>query len=121
MRQDVGDSRETASSVVEELALHILMRDTGSRVWDNRRERSGLVLVVMGFLVKGGFSEESGLQRGCRDEETPAAKSRKEKGLEHPRRNMLIYGGRKAWIGLLNTSSMVVERDEGDKRRATRI
>ena len=94
------------------------MRDTGSRVLDNRREGSGLVLVVMGFLLKEGFSEESGLQRGRRDDsETPAAKSSNlAKGLEHPRQNMLIYGGRKASIGFLITSLMVV-----DKRRATRI
>ena len=46
----------------------------------------------MGFLVKEGFSEESGLQRGHRDGENPAAKSRQEKGFKCPRRNMLIYG-----------------------------
>ena len=37
------------------------MRDLGSSILDSQREGSGLVLVVMGFLVKGGFSEESGL------------------------------------------------------------
>ena len=106
---------------MEELALHIFMRDMGSRVLDNLREGSGLVLVVMGFLVKGGFSEEGGLQRGRRDEETTAAKSRKEKGLEHPRQNMLAYGGGGSIDRFLKTSMMVVERDDGDKRRATRI
>ena len=78
---------------MEELALHIFMRDMGSRVLDNLREGSGLVLVVMGFLVTEGFSEESGLRSGRRDQEIPAEKSSKEKGLEYPRQNMLVYGG----------------------------
>jgi hypothetical protein len=69
------------------------MRDSGSSSLDSRREGSGLVLVVMGFFVKGGFSQESGLRRGCRDRETAAAKSCKEKGFERPRQNMLICGG----------------------------
>jgi len=66
------------------------MRDSGSSVLDIRREGCGLVIVVMEFLAKGGFSEESGLRRGRRDEETPAAKSRNEKVFEHPKWNMLI-------------------------------
>jgi len=49
--------------------------------------------MVVEFLVNGGFSKESALRRGCRDEETPAAKSRKEKVFERSRQNMLIYGG----------------------------
>jgi hypothetical protein len=72
------------------------MRDSGSSVLDSRREGSGLVLVVMKFFVKGGFSQESGLRRERRDEETPAAKSCKERGFERPRLNMLIYGGGRA-------------------------
>ena len=47
----------------------------------------------MGFLVTEGFSEESGLRSGRRDQEIPAEKSSKEKGLEYPRQNMLVYGG----------------------------
>ena len=93
MRQDVGDLQETASSVVEYLALHNLHENSGSSVLDSRGEGSGLVLVVMGFLVIEGFSEEGGLRRGRRDEEIPAAKISKEKGLEYPRQNMLVYGG----------------------------
>ena len=70
------------------------MRDSGSRsVLDSRREGCGLVIMVVEFLVNGGFSKESALRRGCRDEETPAAKSRKEKVFERSRQNMLIYGG----------------------------
>ena len=77
------------------------MRDLGSSVLDSRRQCSGLVFVVMGFLVKEGFREESGLQRGRGDEKIPAAKNRKEKGFECPRRNMTIYGGVRAWMGVL--------------------
>ena len=57
------------------------MRDLGSSVLDSRREGSGLVIVVMGFLMKGSLSEESGLRRGRREE---------VKGFEHPRQSMLI-------------------------------
>ena len=46
----------------------------------------------MGFLVTKGFSEEIRLRSGCRDEEIPAAKISKEKGLDYPRQNMLVYG-----------------------------
>ena len=73
------------------------MKNSGSSVLDSRIEGSGLVLVVMGFLVTKGFSEESGLRSGRRDEEIPtAAKISKEKGLEYPRQNMLVYGGGRA-------------------------
>ena len=71
------------------------MRDLRSSVLESRREGSGLVLVAMGFFLEEGFREESGLQRGLRDEENPAAKSRKVKGLIHPRKSMLIYNGGK--------------------------
>ena len=72
------------------------MKNSGSCVLDSRIEGSGLVLVVMGFLVTEGFSEESGLRSGRRDEEIPAEKSSNEKGLEYPRQNMLVYGGGRA-------------------------
>ena len=75
----------------------------------------------MGLLVTEGFSEESGLRSGRRDEEIPAEKSSKEKGLEYPRQNMLAYGGGGSIDRFLKTSMMVVERDDGDKRRATQI
>ena len=67
------------------------MRDLGSSVLESRREGSRLAIVVMGFLVKGGLSEESGLRRGRRDEETSAARSRKGRGFGHPSQDMLIY------------------------------
>lgn len=71
------------------------MRDFGSSILESRREGSRLVVVVMGFLVKEGLSEESGQQGRRRDEdsETPAARSRREGIFEHQRRNMLINGG----------------------------
>ena len=69
------------------------MREFGSSVLENRREGSGLVMVLMEFLMKGRLSEESGLRRGRTDEETSAARSRKGRGFEHPKENMLIYGG----------------------------
>ena len=72
------------------------MKNSGSSVLDSRIEGSGLVLVVTGFLVTEGFSEESGLRRGSRDEEIPAAKSRQEKCFECARQNMLVYGGGRA-------------------------
>ena len=34
------------------------MRDLGSSVLESRREGSRLVMVVMGFLVKGGCDED---------------------------------------------------------------
>lgn len=68
------------------------MREFGSSVLENRREGSGLVMVLMEFLMKGRLSEESGLRRG-RTDETSAARSRKVRGFEHPKENMLIYGG----------------------------
>ena len=68
------------------------MKNSGSSILNSRIEGSGLVLVVMGFLVIEGFSEEGGLRRGRRDEEIPAAKISKEKGLEYSRQNMLVYG-----------------------------
>ena len=37
------------------------MKEFGSSVLESRREGSGLVMVVMGFLVKGGLSEGSRL------------------------------------------------------------
>ena len=75
----------------------------------------------MGFLVTEGFSEESRLRSGRRDEEIPAEKSSKEKGLEYPRQNMLVYGGGGSIDRFLNSSMMVVEREDGDKRQATWI
>jgi hypothetical protein len=45
-------------------------------------------MVVMGFLLKEGLSEESGQQGRRRDKETPAARSRREGIFEHQRRNM---------------------------------
>ena len=51
---------------------------------ESRREGSRLVVVVM----KEGLSKESGQRGRCREEETPAARSRREGIFEHGRRNM---------------------------------
>ena len=52
-------------------------------------------MVAMGFLVKKGLSKESGQRGRRRDEETPAARSRREGIFEHGKRNMLVHGGKR--------------------------
>jgi hypothetical protein len=63
------------------------MRDFGSSILESRREDSRLVVVVVMGLLE--LSEETGQRGRRRDEETPAARSRREQVFEHPRRNML--------------------------------
>ena len=53
------------------------MREFGFSKLESRRDASGLFMVAMGLLVKGGLSEESGLQQGRRDEGDLAAWSRR--------------------------------------------